>query len=95
LDSGALAEIDPAAEEILLRLFAQIANEAHFALAEDIASPEDMNTATRLGLNWPLGSLELAELISPPRALATLERLEAERGPAYAPAPLLRETAGR
>jgi 3-hydroxybutyryl-CoA dehydrogenase len=95
LDPDVLAKIDPAAGEILLRLFAQIANEAHFALEEGVAAPEDMNTATRLGLNWPLGSLELAELIGPPRALATLERLEAEHGPAYAPAPLLRETAGR
>jgi 3-hydroxybutyryl-CoA dehydrogenase len=82
-------------EEILSRLHAQITNEAHFALEEGIASREDMNTATRLGLNWPLGSLEIAELIGPARALATLERLEAERGAAYAPAPLLRETAGR
>jgi 3-hydroxybutyryl-CoA dehydrogenase len=95
LSPATLAEIDPAAEEILLRLFAQIANEAHFALEEEIASSEDMNTATRLGLNWPLGSLEIAELIGPARALATLGRLEAERGPAYVPAPLLRETAGR
>ncbi|HSK50659.1 MAG TPA: 3-hydroxyacyl-CoA dehydrogenase NAD-binding domain-containing protein [Solirubrobacterales bacterium] len=44
-------------KEVLDRLFAQIANEAHFALAEDVASPDDMNTATKLCLNWPLGSL--------------------------------------
>jgi len=93
LDPGALAEIDPAAEEILLRLFAQIANEASFAIEEEIACPEDMNTATRLGLNWPLGSLEISELIGPERALATLERLEAERGGAYAPESRLREAA--
>ncbi|HEX3735157.1 MAG TPA: 3-hydroxyacyl-CoA dehydrogenase NAD-binding domain-containing protein [Solirubrobacterales bacterium] len=84
-----------ATKEIVLRLFAQIANEAHFALEERIASPEDMDTATRLGLNWPLGSLEIAEQIGPRRALETLERLEAEHGGAYAAAPLLREAAGR
>jgi 3-hydroxybutyryl-CoA dehydrogenase len=84
-----------ATEEILLRLFAQIANEAHFALEERIASQEDMNTATRLGLNWPLGSLEIAEQIGPQRALETLEQLEAEHGGAYAPAPLLRQAASR
>jgi 3-hydroxybutyryl-CoA dehydrogenase len=95
LDPETLAAIDPAAHEILSRLFAQIANEAYFALEEGIASREDMNTATRLGLNWPLGSLELAELVGPPRALETLERLEAEHSAAYTPAPLLRETAGR
>jgi 3-hydroxybutyryl-CoA dehydrogenase len=93
LEPEGLAAIGPAAEEILLRLFAQIANEAHFALAEEIASAEDMNKATRLGLNWPLGSLEIAELIGPRRALETLERLRAEHGGAYAPAPLLRAQA--
>jgi 3-hydroxybutyryl-CoA dehydrogenase len=93
LNAETLAGIDPAAEGILLRLFAQIANEAHFALEEGVASREDMNTATRLGLNWPLGSLEIAESIGPARALVTLERLEVERGPAYEPAPLLRTQA--
>ncbi len=95
LDSAELAAIDPAAEEILLRLFSQIANEAAFALEEGIASPGDMDTATRLGLNWPLGSLELAGLIGAERALAILERLGAESGGAYGPAPLLLRAAER
>jgi 3-hydroxybutyryl-CoA dehydrogenase len=82
-------------EEILRRLYAQIANEAHFALEDEVASPADMNTATRLGLNWPRGSLEITEAIGPARALATLERLRTELGEAYAPAPLLREAAAR
>jgi 3-hydroxybutyryl-CoA dehydrogenase len=90
LDPAQLAEIDPAAEEILSRLFAQIANEAAFAIEEDIASPEDMDTAMRLGFNWPLGPLEFAKLIGPDRAADLLERLQAEKGEAYAPAPLLR-----
>jgi 3-hydroxybutyryl-CoA dehydrogenase len=90
LDPKELAKIDPAAEEILTRLFAQIANEAAFALEEEIASPADMETAMRLGFNWPLGPLGFAELIGPDRAADLLERLEAEKGPAYAPAPRLR-----
>jgi 3-hydroxybutyryl-CoA dehydrogenase len=90
LDPDELAKIDPAAGEILTRLFAQIANEAAFALEEEIASPEDMETAMRLGFNWPLGPLGFAELIGPDRAADLLERLEAEKGPAYAPAPRLR-----
>jgi 3-hydroxybutyryl-CoA dehydrogenase len=80
-------------EEILQRLYAQIANEAHFALEEEVASAADMNTATRLGLNWPRGSIEIAEELGLGEALATLERLRAEHGEAYAPAPLLRERA--
>jgi 3-hydroxybutyryl-CoA dehydrogenase len=90
LDPDQLAQIDPAAEEILARLLAQIANEAAFALEEEIASPEDMETAMRLGFNWPLGPLGFAELIGPQRAADLLERLEAEKGAAYAPAPWLR-----
>jgi 3-hydroxybutyryl-CoA dehydrogenase len=90
LDPAQLAQIDPAAEEVLTRLFAQIANEAAFALEEEIASPADMDTAMKLGFNWPLGPLGFAELIGPDRAAQVLERLRAEKGPAYEPAPELR-----
>jgi 3-hydroxybutyryl-CoA dehydrogenase len=87
LDPGRLAEIDPAAPEVLPRLFAQIANEAAFALEEQVGSPADMNTAMRLGFNWPRGPLELTELLGADRALALLEGLQAEHGEAYRPAP--------
>jgi 3-hydroxybutyryl-CoA dehydrogenase len=90
LDPEQLAKIDPAAEQVLTRLFAQIANEAAFALEEEVASAEDMETAMRLGFNWPLGPLGFAGLIGPDRAADLLERLEAEKGAAYAPAPRLR-----
>jgi 3-hydroxybutyryl-CoA dehydrogenase len=90
LDPDQLAQIDPAAEEILSRLLAQIANETAFALEEGIASPADMETAMRLGFNWPLGPLGFAALIGPDRAADLLERLRAEKGAAYAPAPGLR-----
>jgi 3-hydroxybutyryl-CoA dehydrogenase len=91
LDPEQLAKIDPAAAAILPRLFAQIANEAAFALEEEVASPEDMETAMRLGLNWPLGPLGITELIGAPRAVEVLEALEREAGAAYAVAPLLRQ----
>jgi 3-hydroxybutyryl-CoA dehydrogenase len=87
LDPERLARIDPAAVEILPRLIAQIANEAAFALAEEVGSPEDMETAMRLGFNWPLGPLAFTELIGPGRAVEVLEGLRAEYGEAYAPAP--------
>ncbi len=90
LDPEQLAKIDPAAELVLSRLLAQIANEAAFALEEEVASPEDMETAMRLGFNWPLGPLGFAKLIGPDRAADLLEQLEAEKGAAYAPAPRLR-----
>jgi 3-hydroxybutyryl-CoA dehydrogenase len=95
LDPKELAKIDPAAPKILPRLIAQIANEAAFALEEEIGSPADMDTAMRLGLNWPRGPLDLAALLGPEPALKLLEQLERDKGPAYAPAPLLRRAAER
>jgi 3-hydroxybutyryl-CoA dehydrogenase len=89
LDPDELARIGPAASAILSRLFAQIANEAAFALEEEVASAEDMETAMRLGLNWPLGPLAITRMIGAPGAVALLERLQEEKGAAYAPAPLL------
>jgi 3-hydroxybutyryl-CoA dehydrogenase len=90
LDPEKLARIGPPAEEVLARLFAQIANESAFALEEEVASPEDMETAMRLGFNWPRGPLGFAKLIGPERAADLLEALQTEKGAAYAPAPLLR-----
>ena len=89
LDPTELAKIDPAAPEILPRLIAQIANEAAFALEEEVGTPADMDTAMRLGFNWPLGPLELTELIGGERARRLLVELRAEHGEAYRPAPLL------
>lgn len=89
LDPAELERIDPAAPQILPRLFAQIANEAAFAREEEIASPDDMETAVQLGLNWPRGPLAITELIGAQRAVALLKKLESEEGAAYAPAPLL------
>jgi 3-hydroxybutyryl-CoA dehydrogenase len=90
LDPDQLAKIDAAAEQVLPRLIAQLANEAAFAQEEQIASPEDMDTAMKLGFNWPVGPFEFAHLIGPDRATDLLEQLQAEKGDAYAPAPRLR-----
>ena len=87
LDSEKLAAIDPAAPAVLPRLFAQIANEAAFALEEEVGSPADMDTAMRLGFNWPRGPLELTELLGAGRAVELLEGLRAEHGEAYRPSP--------
>ena len=90
LDPEQLAKIDPAAEQVLTRLIAQIANEAAFAREEQIASPKDMDTAMKLGFNWPVGPLRFAQLIGPDRAADLLEDLESKKGVAYQPAPRLR-----
>jgi 3-hydroxybutyryl-CoA dehydrogenase len=89
LDPAELARIDPAAEAVLTRLLAQIANEAAFALEEQAGSPQDMDTAMRLGFNWPRGPLELTALIGAERAARLLAGLRAQHGDAYLPAPRL------
>jgi 3-hydroxyacyl-CoA dehydrogenase len=80
----------PSAPAILTRLGATIANEACFALGERVASDEDINTAMRLGYNWPIGSLEWGERLGssgarptaprPPCASSPPERPRAPRG---------------
>jgi 3-hydroxybutyryl-CoA dehydrogenase len=90
LDPAELATVDPAAATVLRRLFAQIANETAFAIEEDVAGGGDMETAMQLGLNWPLGPLELTERIGAAAAVELLESLRAQKGEAYAPAPMLR-----
>jgi 3-hydroxybutyryl-CoA dehydrogenase len=95
LDPDQLAKIDPAGPAILPRLIAQIANEAAFALEEGIGSPADMDTAMRLGFNWPRGPLEFTDLIGVERAVALLEGLGDAHGKAYSPAPRLVADAAR
>jgi 3-hydroxybutyryl-CoA dehydrogenase len=79
--------------EVLDRLFAQIVNEAAFALEEQIASAADMDTAMRLGFNWPRGPLDIADELGAGRVVEILAALEAESGAPYAAAPLLRHAA--
>jgi 3-hydroxybutyryl-CoA dehydrogenase len=81
------------APEVLTRLGAQIVNEACFALGERVASADDINTAMRLGYNWPVGPLEWGERLGWSRALGVLEELRELQGEAYRSAPLLRQAA--
>jgi len=94
-DEDELEEVaGPSAPAVLTRLGSTIANEACFALGEGVASADDINTAMRLGYNWPIGSLEWGERLGWSRALGVLEELRDLRGETYRPAPLLRERAG-
>ena len=80
--------------EVLLRIVCQLVNEAHFALGQGIGSREDIDTAMRLGFNWPRGPLAWADAIGPDRVLAVLDGLRAELGEErYRAAPLLRRVA--
>ncbi|MFX1482848.1 MAG: 3-hydroxybutyryl-CoA dehydrogenase [Promethearchaeota archaeon] len=45
------------------RLLVPALNEAVFAIQEGIATVEDMDLAIKLGLNWPMGPLTLADFV--------------------------------
>jgi 3-hydroxybutyryl-CoA dehydrogenase len=77
------------------RILCQIVNEAHFAVQEGVATPEDADTAMRLGFNWPRGAFEWAAAIGPERVVGVLDALRAELGEErYRVAPGLRAAAG-
>jgi 3-hydroxybutyryl-CoA dehydrogenase len=79
---------------VLGRIVSQLVNEAAFALERGIGSAPDIDTAMRLGFNYPRGPLEWGAQIGYDRVLAILEALHAERGEErYRPAPPLRRMA--
>jgi 3-hydroxybutyryl-CoA dehydrogenase len=59
-----------------------------------VASAEDVDTAMRLGFNWPRGPFKWAEVIGHARVVACLDALHAELGEErYRVAPALRVAA--
>jgi len=74
------------------RVLMPLVNEAAFALHEGIGTAEDIDQGARLGLNHPMGPLQLADLIGLDTCLAILEVLHRELGDdKYRPCPLLRQ----
>jgi 3-hydroxybutyryl-CoA dehydrogenase len=66
-------------------------NSAVRMLESSIASREDIDTAMRGGCGYPMGPLELLDLVGLDTSLAILRALEGERhDPCCAPAPLLK-----
>ena len=70
------------------RVLAMIINEAFYALGENVASKADIDTAMKLGTNYPEGPFAWCELIGGAHIKALLESLAAE-DELYAPAPEL------
>ena len=84
------------AEAIALRIEATLVNEAHWLLAEGGTTPEGIDTAMRLGLNFPRGPFEALAHHGKAAILAELAHLRAAAPqalkPRYDPAPLLEAT---
>lgn len=79
--------------EIALRVESTLINEAAWLLHEGGTTPEGIDTAMKLGLNFPRGPFECLALRTPAKILKTLQSLAAlapaNLKPRYAPAPFL------
>jgi 3-hydroxybutyryl-CoA dehydrogenase len=76
---------------VLGRIACQLVNEAAFSLQKGVGTAEDIDTAMRLGFNYPRGPLEWGDAIGLDHVLAVLDALRDELGEErYRAAPLLR-----
>jgi len=73
------------------RISALVGNEAFYMLQEGLGSPEDIDKAIKLGLNYPMGPFELVDLVGLDARLNNLRYLHEKLGEKYRPAPLLEQ----
>lgn len=72
------------------RVVAMIVNIGCDIAQQRIATPEDIDSAVRLGLGYPQGPLALGDALGAPTVLAILDALhEFYRDPRYRPSPWL------
>ncbi|HOO96327.1 MAG TPA: 3-hydroxybutyryl-CoA dehydrogenase [Caldisericia bacterium] len=74
------------------RILMPMINEAVYCLMEGVATKENIDTVMKLGMNHPMGPLELADLIGLDTCLSIMEVLyEGLADSKYRPCPLLRK----
>ncbi|WP_273851666.1 3-hydroxybutyryl-CoA dehydrogenase [Guptibacillus spartinae] len=74
------------------RILMPMINEAIYTVYEGVASPEDIDSVMKLGMNHPMGPLTLADFIGLDTCLYIMETLQDGFGDdKYRPCPLLRK----
>jgi 3-hydroxybutyryl-CoA dehydrogenase len=73
---------------ITARVVASVINEAYFALEQEVSSKEEIDTAMKMGTNYPYGPFEWSKKIGLKNIYMLLSRL-AEQQKRYEPAALL------
>jgi 3-hydroxybutyryl-CoA dehydrogenase len=77
---------------VVNRILFPMINDAAHALAAGVASAADIDTGMKLGTNWPMGPLAVADIVGLDTTKAILESLERGLGDArYRPAGILGE----
>jgi len=77
---------------VTTRAIVPLLNEAMHILLEGVASAKDIDTAMRLGYNFKVGPLEMADTMGLDEVLAWMETLWSTLGePRYRPCPILRK----
>jgi 3-hydroxybutyryl-CoA dehydrogenase len=61
---------------VLPRILCQLVNEAAFAVQEDVATPQDIDTAMKLGTNYPVGPFEWASTVGFRTVYSVLNAIE-------------------
>jgi len=75
---------------VLPRILCSLANEACFAMGEGVAQGGDIDTAMKLGTNYPKGPVEWAEQVGPLQVFEVMASLQRAFGEdRYRPAPFL------
>jgi 3-hydroxybutyryl-CoA dehydrogenase len=74
------------------RILVPALNEAVFLIQEGVATPEDVDKAIKLGLNWPMGPLQLMDYVGLDTTLnITQVFMDEFEDSKYRPSPLLKE----
>ncbi|MES1214655.1 MAG: 3-hydroxyacyl-CoA dehydrogenase family protein [Bacteroidota bacterium] len=77
---------------ITARVISMIINEAYYALNENISTKEEIDTAMKMGTNYPYGPFEWCKLIGIKKVYGLLDQLTIHN-PRYQPSDLLKTEA--